>query len=229
MMIDEPVQQERTGLSAHWGAREVDHLFKRFGRATRFVLFSKWFLAIFALILLFMLIIYPMTEKQSGARLSFVSEEAGNSPADLSQASAPSMAKPIYEGVDKNGHPYRITGGKATQITKDMIELSNVEAMLENGDSFVSVTAEKAQYRQEEKKVELIGNVNVLHGKGYSFVTPAATINTDTMDVTGSQEISGEGPMGKLLATGFEIRDNGNQVRFGGTSRVNVTIDKGRP
>ena len=48
-MIDEPVQQERTGLSAHWGAREVDHLFKRFGRATRFVLFSKWFLAIFAL------------------------------------------------------------------------------------------------------------------------------------------------------------------------------------
>ena len=228
MMIEEPVEHERTGLSAHWGAREVDHLFKRFGRATRFVLVSKWFLAVFALILLFMLVVYPMTEKQSGARLSFVNEDSDNMHPDPSQASAPSMARPIYEGVDKNGHQYRITGGKATQITKDMIELSDVEAMLESGDSFVSVTAEKAQYLQEEKRIELIGNVNVLHGKGYNFVTPAATINTATMDVTGTQEISGEGPMGKLLATGFEIRDNGNQVRFGGTSRVNVTIDKGR-
>lgn len=228
MMIDEPVQNERVGLSAHWGTREVDHLFKRFTRATRFVFFSKWFLAVFALGLLFVLVIYPMTEKQSGARLSFVSDEASKIPKDTSGADAPSMAKPIYEGVDKNGHQYRITGGQATQITKDMIELSNVEAMLENGDSFVSVTADKAQYKQEEKKVELIGNVNVLHGKGYNFVTPAATVDTNTMDVTGNQEISGEGPMGKLLATGFEIRDNGNQIRFGGTSRVNVTIDKSR-
>jgi len=228
MMTNEPLQHERTGLSAFWATREVDHLFGRFARATRFVLFSKWFLAVFALILLGALVIYPMTEKTSGARLSFVTEEAGTAPANPTGAEAPSMARPIYEGVDKNGHPYRITGGKATQITKDMVELSNVEAMLENNGVFISVTADKAQYRQEEKIVELVGNVNVLHGKGYNFVTPAATIDTATMDVTGSQEIAGEGPMGKLLATGFEIRNNGQDIRFGGTSRVNVTINQGR-
>lgn len=225
----EPVQQQRSGLSAQWATRNVDHLFGRFARATRFVLFSKWFLAVFALLLFGALVVYPMTEKQSGARLSFVSDEATKIPQDGEGASAPSMAKPIYEGVDKNGHQYRITGGKATQITKDMIELSDVEAMLDNDGSFISVTADKAQYKQEEKIVELLGNVNVLHGKGYNFVTPAATVHTDTMDVTGNQEISGEGPMGKLLASGFEIRNNGQDIRFGGTSRVNVTIDQSRP
>lgn len=224
MTTDKPAQPERTGLSAHWGTREVDHLFGRFARATRFVLFSKWFLAVVAALLLVVLIVVPMLEKRSGARLSFVSEEAGTI-TKTDAASAPSMAKPVYEGTDKNGRQYRITGGRATQITADMIELDNVEAMLENGDNFVSVTADKAQYFQEEKKVELIGNVNVIHGKGYNFLTPAATVDTATMDVTGNQEISGEGPMGKLLATGFEIRDNGKSIRFGGTSRVNVTLN----
>lgn len=226
-MTDEPITNERSNLSDHWAAREVDHLFGRFTRATRFVLFSKWFLAIVAAILLVILVIYPMMEKRSGARLSFVSEEASNiTPTDA--ANAPSMSQPVYEGSDAKGRQYRITGGKATQITADMIELDHVEAQLDSGKSAVSVTADKAQYKQEEKKVELIGNVNVIHAKGYHFITPAATIDTATMDVTGNQEISGEGPMGKLLATGFEIRDNGQAIRFGGTSRVNVTFNGGK-
>ncbi len=226
-MIDEPVQPDRARLSDHWAAREVDHLFGRFSRLTRVVLVSKWFLAIVATILLVVLIVVPMLEKRSGARLSFVSDEASTL-TKSDGANAPSMAKPVYEGTDAKGRQYRITGGRATQITADMIELDNVEAMLENGDSFISVTADKAQYKQEEKKVELIGNVNVLHGKGYSFVTPSATVDTATMDVTGNQEISGEGPMGKMLATGFEIRDNGKSIHFGGTGRVNVTFHRGK-
>lgn len=223
-MNDESAVKERSGLSDHWAAREVDHLFGRFSRATRFVLFSKWFLAIVAAILLVVLIVLPMLEKRSGARLSFVTEEAANA-VKSDGANAPSMSKPIYEGSDAKGRRYRITGGKATQITSEMIELDNVEAQLDSGESAVSVRADKAQYMQEAKKVELIGNVNVVHAKGYHFVTPAATIDTNTMDVTGNQEITGDGPMGKLLATGFEIRDNGKSIRFGGTSRVNVTFN----
>lgn len=227
-MPNDPAQYEKTGLAAFWAAREVDHLFGSFARATRFVLFSKWFLAVFALVLLGALVVYPMMEKRSGARLSFVSEEVNAQPGAATKADAPSMNKPIYEGVDKNGHPYRITGGRATQITKDLIELSDVEAMLDNEGTFITVTAEKAQYKQLEKTIDLIGNVNVLHGKGYNFVTPSARVDTATMDVTGSEEIAGEGPMGKLLATGFEIRNNGQDIRFGGSSRVSVTIDKSR-
>lgn len=227
MTTDEPAQPQRSGLSDHWAAREVDHLFGRFTRATRFVLFSKWFLAIISGILLVVLVIYPMMEKRSGARLSFVSEEA-SAIASTDAANAPSMSAPVYEGSDAKGRQYRITGGKATQITADMIELDSMQAQLDSGDSAVTVTADKAQYKQEEKKVDLIGNVNVTHAKGYHFVTPAATIDTATMDVTGNQEITGQGPMGKLLATGFEIRDNGKAIRFGGTSRVNVTINRGK-
>lgn len=226
-MNDETIKHERNGLSAHWATREVDHLFGRFARATRFVLFSKWFLAIISAVLLVVLVIYPMFEKRSGARLSFVSEEASNA-GTKDAANAPSMSKPVYEGSDANGRQYRITGGKATQITADMIELDNMQAQLDSGDSAVTVTADKAQYKQEEKQVELIGNVNVVHAKGYHFVTPSATIDTATMDVTGNEEISGQGPMGKLLATGFEIRDNGSSIRFGGTSRVNVTFNGGK-
>lgn len=223
-MNDQSLPPERSGLSAHWATREVDHLFGRFARATRFVLFSKWFLAIVAALLMLVLIVVPMLEKRSGARLSFVSEEVSKlDPTDT--ASAPSMSRPVYEGSDANGRQYRITGGKATQISADMIELDNVEAQLDSGDRAVTVTADKAQYRQEAKTVDLVGNVNVVHAKGYHFVTPSARIDTATMDVNGNQEISGQGPMGNLLATGFEIRDNGKAIRFGGTSRVNVTFN----
>lgn len=211
------------GLSANWAVREVDHLIGRLARYTRFVAYSKWVLLAFALIMLVALVLWPMVSaKKSGTRISFV----GGGKAPGQGSISPTMASPVYEGTDKAGRPYRITGAKATQASDTLIVIDTVEGQLTTSDSFVSVTADRAEYAKDREAIELIGAVNVISGKGYMFQTPQATVDLQTQEVRGNERITGEGPMGNLLATGFEIRDNGNRIRFGGQGRVTVVITK---
>jgi len=223
--MEETREQRKSGLSNIWAVREVDHLFSRLSRYTRFVVYSKWSLAGFALVLLVALVVWPMlSTDRSGMRVSFIGTEQIPGKSSVS----PTMDNPVYEGSDKNGRQYKITGLKAIQANSDMIVVEQVEGQLVGGTSFVNLSADRAEYNQKEQRIELQGNVHVLNDEGYSFTTPTATIDTATMMVTGQQQIVGEGPMGKLLATGFEIGDNGTKVKFGGTGRVNMVIDKAK-
>lgn len=221
--MNSEIREQRKGLSANWAVREVDHLFTRFARYTRFVLYSKWFLGIFALLLLTVLVVWPMVSKdKTGMRISFV----GTSSMPGKGSVSPTMNNPIFEGTDKNGQPYKLVGARAVQATSELVVVEKVEGQLLTKNSFVSLMADRAEYRQKRNSIDLLGNVNIIHGEGYTFVTQAAQVNTKTMDVTGSGKIEGEGPLGNLLATGFQIRDNGNIIRFGGKGRVTVVIEK---
>lgn len=218
--MNEPEQEKRFAL---FGVREVDHLFSRFARYTRFVLYSKWAFAIIAALLIIGLIGYPLlTKDRSGIRISFVGTDASGMP-----IAAPVMNNPDYQGVDAQGQQYKVTGLRAIQQTPELIIIEQVEGQLLRADgSFVALTADKAEYMQAKGIIELMGNVNVNDSQGYTFVTPRATVNTSTMDVTGNAPVEGDGPQGKLLATGFKIEDNGQKITFGGSDRVTVDIDK---
>jgi lipopolysaccharide export system protein LptC len=134
------------------------------------------------------------------------------------------MESPVYEGADAKGQQYRITGTKATQVSEDLIVIDNVDGQLVHGNAFTSLRAQRAEYAQKQHYIDLVGDVQVMSGEGYHFTTPRARVDTGSMIVTGDEQVTGEGPMGNLLATGFEIRDNGKTVRFGRTGRVNVEI-----
>lgn len=223
--MEEP-EPERKGLSANWAVREVDHLFSRLGRYTRFVLYSKWFLGVGGALMIVALVIWPIVSKdKSGMRVSFI----GTTNVPGMSGSMPVMNNPVYEGTDAKGQQYRITGLRATQQSAGLVVIEKVDAqMATTSGSFVSVTAERADYVQAQNSLMLNGNVTLVHGSGYQFVTPQAHVDTQTMRITGEQQIEGEGPAGNLLATGFEIRDNGEVIQFGGVGRVHVTIDRAR-
>lgn len=216
-------QPEKQHTLSFWAVREVDHLFSAFRRYTRFVLYSKWVVGLFALILMVSLIGYPLlTKDRSGIRVTFTGTDATGAP-----IASPVMENPEYQGTDANGQQYKVTGLRAIQKTADLILIEQVEAQLLRTDgSFVALSADTAEYTQKTSRIELIGNVNVNDSTGYTFVTPSATVHTDTMDVVGNQRVEGAGPQGKLLATGFKIGNNGQDITFGGSARVNVTIDK---
>ena len=40
------------------------------------------------------------------------------------------------------------------------------------------------------------------------------------------RDVTLKGPQGNLLATGFQIRDNGKRILFGGTGRVLVNVER---
>jgi lipopolysaccharide export system protein LptC len=217
---------ERKGLSANWAVREVDHLFHRAARYTRFVFYSKWSLAAIAMVLISMLMIWPFLQKaSSGMRISFIS--TGDTKGKGETAASPTMNSPVYEGTDNSGQPFKITASRAVQVSPELVKVENVEGqLLLKNDNFASLTADMAEYRQEKHSIDLIGNVRVVHGNGYTFETPSARIDTETQDVDGTEQVTGEGPTGNLLATGFQIRENGSIIRFGGVGRVNVHIDR---
>lgn len=226
--MQEPPQSNtpKTGLSANWAVREVDHLFSRFARYTRFVLYSKWFLGVFGLLLIVLLVAWPLISgSRSGTRIAFI----GTEQMPNATSSAPTMENPIYEGVDAQDRQFKVTGLRAIQQPGDVVLVQHVEGqLLTKGDAFVSLTAEQALYRQKDAVIDLSGNVTVMHSNGYIFTTPSASIATDTMEVSGREQVTGEGPAGNLLATGFKIRDNGNVVQFGGVGRVTVTIERSK-
>lgn len=215
---------KKSGLSANWAVREVDHLFSRLSRYTSFVIYSKWSLAGVAVFLLVALLLWPMASEHSAGRISFVG--TGEGAVTGKSSVSPTMDSPVYEGTDKNGQQYRITGARAVQATPELVVIEQVEGNIDTRNSFVSLTARQAEYAQKQQRITLLGNVHVTSGEGYDFTTPSALVNTETMEVTGEEEVRGAGPMGNLLATGFEIRDNGKTVRFGKTGRVNVNITK---
>lgn len=218
---------ERKGIADNWAVREVDHLFSRFARYTRFVLYSKWFLGVFALMLMSTLVLYPLlTKDDSGMRISFTSVETK----DGGTAIAPVMENPVYEGTDKKGQRFKVTGLRAIQQSADLTVIEKPEGqLLTNSQSWISLSADRADYEQGKNHLLLTGNVSLLHDQGYTFVTERAWINTATMVIQGDQEISGAGPMGTLLATGFQILDNGNRILFfGGPTRVKVHLEKSK-
>ncbi len=208
---------------SRWAVREVDHLFARFRRYTRFVFYSKWFLGGFALILMVSLIAYPLISKdRSGIRVSFVGTDNAGKP-----ISSPVMENPEFKGTDAKDQQFKITGTRAIQKSEDLVVIEQVEGQLiQQHGGWVSVTADMAEYMQQARKIELIGNVTIADDSGYIFVTPRATVDTATMDVEGKAQVEGSGPQGNLLATGFKIRNNGGEITFGGRDRVNVTIEQ---
>lgn len=214
----------RTSLARTPGLREADRVFGYLSRYTRFVLFSKWFLGVVSIIGITALIAWPLlTRDKSGVRVSFVMTEGKNGVPSIT----PVMNKPRYEGTDERGRKYTITADQAEQKPDKKIGLKNVAAdMFTEQGAWLSLTAAGGEFNDITKILTLTGAVTLYHEEGYQFVTERAEIDTNTSEARGDLPISGQGPMGKLLATGFEIKDNGNYILFGRKGRVTMTLNR---
>lgn len=212
--------KNRAVAATNWAVEEVDQLFVKVARYTRFVLFSKWFLGVFALLILVGLIAWPLiTNDNSGVRVSFVSTDGTVS------GTHPVMNAPRFSGSDHRGQQYTITAKQAIQQTPQTVLLEQVEGQLLGASGRVLMArANSALFHQDTKMVELSGNVNLMDDQGMFFVTEKLVVNVGTMDVDGSEKIEGSTASGKLVATGLKIRDSGNSITFGTVPRVNVTI-----
>ena len=211
-------------LSANWAVREVDQLFSRLTRYTRFVLYSKWSLAALAALLMLVLVAWPyFTRDDSAVRVSFISADTLKHAPEI----MPKLSNPRYESTTEAGDAFTVTGAVATQQSPTKVVVEKVAGQLVKKDgSWLSLSADRAEYEQTAHTLVLQGNVNVVNDTGYNFVTNSAKVNTKTMQVIGEEPIEGTGPTGKLLASGFEITDNGKKVHIGGGKRVTIEFNQ---
>ena len=221
----EQEQHDHAGFSAWWAVREVDHLIGKLGRYTRFVFYSKRALLVVAAILTLALIAWPLlTKDRSGLRVSFVDSKT----AAANKVASPVMDSPEYRGRSETGQQYIINGKTATQSTPTLVVIDQVHGQMIRPDGKIyTLTADRADYQQDKRVTDLWGNVHVWDEQGTLFVTSHATVEMQTMHIWGDDPITGTSQMGNILASGFEIDDNGDHIIFKrGADQVHTTVVK---
>ena len=77
-------------------------------------------------------------------------------------------------------------------------------------------------YREDTRMLNLTGDVNLDNAEGYHFVTEHAVIDTQKNNVDGELHIEGQGPLGRIAASSYAVRDGGARVFFAGKVRARI-------
>lgn len=203
-----------------WARRDHETLLASITKYTKFVIFSKMFLATLSLLMIVTIIILPvMNADEEGLRIAFSTVK------DKTE-SLPMMTKPSFQGVDQNNQPYLVTADSALQHDERTIILDKVQAdiMTEN-QTWLSVKAAKGTIDTTAKTMQLKGTVTLMHQDGYEFQTESVDVDMNQHTATGTKPIEGFGPMGDIKADQFSWHQNDRVMRFQGHVTLKVRMD----
>ena len=199
-------------------ARQVDNLFDTITRYTRFVLFTKGTLVFFVVVIVGLLIIRPIMNKdQGGIRIAFSNIEQGG------DALTPKMLNPQFRGFDEQDQPFTVTADYALQKDDNTIQLSNVNADITlNGGKWVSLKSNEALLDLKAKMISATGKVSVFYDDGYEFSTEYLKVDVGKKILFSDHPVSGQGPMGAIEAKGVEATHSNKSIRFKGPIRLTI-------
>ena len=134
---------------------------------------------------------------------------------DFSSAQIVTMQNPRFTGRDADGKPYVITADTAQRngANPSLIELVN--PALDDGLNG-TVFSPSGMFDQDAQILELFEEVVMTDAGGNRFVTSHARMFVQENRIVGLQPLDGEGPIGKIRADSYEIRDGGELVIFRG-------------
>ena len=136
------------------------------------------------------------------------------------------MVNPSFSGLDSSGRAFLVTADSAEQdeVRNDRIDLVRplAQAAVDTPEQ-ATVTSERGVFFNNEKLLNLSGDVVMLYGGDYVFRTEKASLSFEDKRMYGDEPIEGEGPAGRLRADGFEAFDDGGRLLFSGDVRMRVT------
>lgn len=207
---------ETLGLAAGQPRRRAGS--RRIGASySRFVGLMKLILPVIAGVLVLLVVAWPQLEDESGGfRL-------GPSKISIESAGGQRLVNARYTGTDRRDNPFTITAKAMAQRNKDddVVELSGPTAdIFLDAGTWIAVTAATGIYRKKDQILRLSGGVDLYHDDGYEFHTEAAVVDLADGIASGDRPIRGQGPFGRLRASGFRILDGGERVQFLGKARL---------
>lgn len=177
---------------------------------SRVVSLTKALLLAIALCLSAALIILPFTSQVNrNFRLTFSSIEKG------AAGEKPKMINPHLQAVDGNNHTYNITAKSAIQDKKERVILQQVNADINLKDEgWLSLSAADGVFDNVKNTLDLKGDITIFNNDGYEFYTEEAYADTKKNSIYGNTKITGQGPIGNLVADSFYVEDKGNRIKL---------------
>jgi len=171
---------------------------------------AKIALGIFALLLILMLILWPLEHSlDQKLKMTFRNIPRGD-------AKTPTMMKPQFHGIDRNGRPYTVIADSAVQDVPNEMKLVNINGEMSFNDGWMSLLSNQGELNMEKKTTELHDSVDLFSSSGYEFITDKAHVDMGKSAANGNDPVKVQGPLGTLNATGFSADGKANVIHFKG-------------
>lgn len=172
-----------------------------------------------------------LTRPTPGASLPSVKKVVSRTTASVSASTF--LEKPRYGGEDDDGQRWRLTADRATQagtVASSTFLLDNLAADWQTPDSQTYlITATQGEYAPDTQNLILTGTISATGG-GLEILTPKATANLKSKQVSGTEGVVVNGHMGNqpavLNAQTFSLDAGEQRLVFRG--KVKLVIQGGQ-
>ena len=135
------------------------------------------------------------------------------------------MVRPNFQGRNDAGKPFLLSAASAVRDSTDAARVTLEDPVFTLGaavDDKTVVRAKHGVYREDNRVLDLKGDVTLDDAQGYHFVTEHALVNTLRNDVDGEGHIEGHGPLGRIAASSYAVRNGGEHVYFVGQVKTRI-------
>lgn len=133
------------------------------------------------------------------------------------------MVNARYVGTDSSNRPFVITADSATHHATDKLQITldrlEAEITVDRGEQ-VSIRAATGVYHQQRQTLFLSGGVSLFSDRGYTVHAEDADVDLEEGLASSKRPVRGYGPLGRLRAQTFAIRDHGKILRFEGNVKM---------
>ncbi|HLY56060.1 MAG TPA: LPS export ABC transporter periplasmic protein LptC [Stellaceae bacterium] len=137
------------------------------------------------------------------------------------------MVSPRYTGIDRNGRPFTITADAAreeginTGTAESLVALDGPKAdILTKEGAWIVGSGKTGIYQPQTHYLDLSGDVELFHDKGYRLKTTTARVDLDAGGAEGHDPVAGDGPSATLKGEGFRVLQKGDTLLVTGKSEL---------
>lgn len=135
------------------------------------------------------------------------------------------LMNPQYDGVDKENRIYRVTADRAVRSTEnaDLINMNKpVADLFTHDDNWLAVKAETGDFDQAQSRLVLNGNAKFFYDEGMEFSSETVTLNLNDSTAVSKSDVAGQGPSGRIDASGMTVTNAGENIVFDGPAHLRL-------
>ncbi len=135
------------------------------------------------------------------------------------------MINPRFFGRDTSNRAFVLGAREATRdvAAARTVTLSAPSVTLDaDGANPTHVQANQGVYREDQRRLNLVGKVELKDGRGYRFLTSKAVVDTTNGQVSGDSGVQGDGPLGRVVASSYGVYDRGRRIVMKGDVHAHI-------